>query len=534
MKSYSPITLDSESQTWYIISNKTYISYIMALSESLGLKDSADIRMGAGTLIVWIRREMRAQDHLALWSAAGDASSVLPLYIIDRAFLSSSPARQLVALRSLRLLREELKKLGGNLFVRRGEAHEVLIGLARQTGSAGVYVTRSYEPGIVKADARLRAALESEGRIFRDFKDDVIFEKSEILNSSGEPFRVYTAYRRAWLAKRDEIAPPLPALRDIDSPAIDPGEIPAAHELGLKSNAATPEGGEAAGLVTLNSFLANRAGAYLRNRDLLAEDGTSRLSHHLALGTLSPRKVYRAISERMAGGADPGVEEKEGLGTFLNQVVWREFYKQILANFPHVEDKSFKKDFDAVPWKTNVGLFNAWRDGVTGYPIVDAGMRQLKAEGWMHNRGRMIVAGFLTKDLHVDWRMGERHFLDLLVDGDLALNNGGWQWSAGTGTDAQPWYRIFNPVLQGRKFDPDGRYVKKYLPGLSEVPDRYLHSPWEMPESIAREAGIRIGRDYPAPVVDHAEERRQALTRYRPGRQMRLQVPGTIMAAVVG
>jgi deoxyribodipyrimidine photo-lyase len=211
----------------------------------------------------------------------------------------------------------------------------------------------------------------------------------------------------------------------------------------------------------------------------------------------------------------------EGVSTFLNQIIWREFYKQILANYPHVDGKSFRKELDAIPWKTNVGTFNSWRDGVTGYPIVDAAMRQLRKEGWMHNRGRMIVASFLTKDLHVDWRMGERHFMEWLADGDLALNNGGWQWCAGTGTDAQPWYRIFNPALQGQKFDPDGAYVKKYVPELSGVPARYVHAPSEMPESVARETGVRIGRDYPAPIVDHSEERRKALRRYRPGMKMK-------------
>jgi deoxyribodipyrimidine photo-lyase len=497
-------------------------------------KGTAEVKMAADRMIVWIRREMRAQDHLALWSATQDASSVIPLYIMDKAFLTSSPARQLVVLKTLRFLREELRKLGGQLFIRRGEAHDVLVNMARETGAAGVYLTRSYEPETIRADARLRAALGSEGKLCRDFKDEVIFERSDILNSSGEPYKVYTAYRRAWLARRDDIAPPLPAIRDINSPPLEPGEIPSAHELGLSANIHVPEGGEAAGLATLNSFLLNRAGAYRRNRDLMGEDGTSRLSHHLALGTLSPRKVYRAIAGRMSGGGDMTVEERESLGTFLNQFVWREFYKQILANFPHVEGKSFRKEFDSVPWKTNVGLFNAWRDGVTGYPVVDAAMRQLKTEGWMHNRGRMITASFLTKDLHVDWRMGERHFMELLVDGDLALNNGGWQWSAGTGTDAQPWYRIFNPVLQGRKFDPEGKYVKKYVPELSGVPARYVHSPWEMPESAAREAGVRIGRDYPAPVVDHADERRLALARYRPGRQLRAGAARTIVAALAG
>lgn len=478
-------------------------------------------RMRAAAIVVWIRRELRAQDHLALWSATQDASRVVPVYLVDRAFHASSPAKRLLVVESLRLLREEMRKLGGELFVRRGEAPDVLPMLVRETGAAGVYLTRSYEPEASKAEARLRSLLEGEGKLFRDFKDDVIFERTEILNSSGEPFRIYSAYRRAWMARRDDIAPPLPTLRELDSPSIDPGGLPAGEGTGSPASITVPGAGESAALASLDAFLSTRAGAYRERRDFLAGDGTSRLSHHLSVGSLSPRRLYRAISGRIDGRSDPrgGATSggRGGIDTFLDQVIWREFYKQILANFPRVDGESFRREFDAVSWRTNVGPFDAWRDGVTGYPVVDAAMRQLKSEGWMHNRGRMIVASFLTRDLHVDWRMGERHFMEHLADGDLALNNGGWQWSAGTGTDPQPWHRIFNPVLQGRKFDPDGSYVKKYVPELSRVPARYVHSPWEMPDSAAREAGVKLGRDYPAPVVDHQRERREALLRYGPG-----------------
>jgi deoxyribodipyrimidine photo-lyase len=409
-----------------------------------------------------------------------------------------------------------LRTLGGALFIRRGEAPGVIVRTVREAGAAGVYSTRSYEPETIRADAGLRSALESEGKVYRDFKDDVLFEKAEILNSSGEPYRVYGPYRRAWLARRDVIAPPLPALRRIASPPIEAGELPGEGESGPP---AAHDAGEAAALSALDGFLRRRAGGYRVGRDLLAEPGTSRLSHHLALGSLGVRTLHRAISDAMAPGRELPAGERESLATFLNQIIWREFYKQVLANFPHVDGKSFKAEFDAVPWRTAAGAFDAWREGMTGYPVVDAAMRQLKSEGWMHNRGRMIVASFLTKDLHVDWRMGERHFLDHLADGDLALNNGGWQWSAGTGTDAQPWYRIFNPVLQGRKFDPEGSYVRRYVPELSRVPARYIQSPWEMPGAVAKEAGVRIGRDYPAPAVDHNAERREALGRYRPGKR---------------
>ncbi len=465
-------------------------------------------------LIVWIRREIRVQDHLALWSAIQDAGAVIPLFIIDRSFLTSAAAKQLMMLRSLSILRETMENMGGTLFIRMGEPAAVLVRLCREMDAAGVYLTRSYDPETARSDEKLRATLESEGKMLRHFKDDVIFEKEEILNLSGEPYRVYSPYRRAWLGRRDDIPPPLPTLVELNTPLAGKGEIPQAHELGLSSNILMPEGGEAAGRALLNDFLDNRARSYGKERDMLGRNGTSRISHHLAAGSLSARRVCREVIRRIDARGDAG-GGAGGYNTFLDQIVWREFYKQILANFPHVDGRSFRTELDAVPWKTAAAAYDLWRKGLTGYPIVDAAMRQLNSEGWMHNRGRMITASFLTKDLHIDWRMGERHFMERLVDGDLALNNGGWQWSAGTGTDAQPWHRIFNPVLQGEKFDPDGAYVRKYVPELSGVPDRYIHSPWRMPAAISSKAGVRLGADYPEPIVDHSRERDRALARYR-------------------
>jgi deoxyribodipyrimidine photo-lyase len=472
-------------------------------------------------LIVWIRNDIRVHDNLALWSATQDASMVVPLFIIDSEFLSLSPFKRHTILNALAGLRDDLKRIGGVLFIRTGEPAPVLTRLMRESGAAGVYLTGSNEPARIHSDERIRSEMESAGKVWRTFPHDVIFGAGEILTSSGTPFKVFTPYRRAWLARRDDIAPPLPSPLEVHSPRIEPGLIPDLADSELPGGARPPAGNEKAGLAALKTFLRDGVAGYRGNRDLPGADGTSRLSHHLAIGSIGVRTVVKAIREVHGGsweGRNAGGRSAEGVESFLSQIIWRDFYKQILSNFPHVDGKSFKMEYDAVPWKTNAGHFNAWRDGLTGYPIVDAAMRQLKAEGWMHNRGRMVVSGFLTKDLHIDWRMGERHFMEWLADGDLALNNGGWQWSAGTGTDAQPWHRIFNPVLQGRKFDPDGEYVRKYVPELSGVPSRFIHAPWEMPESIQREAGVFIGKGYPAPIVDHAEERNQALGKYRPGR----------------
>jgi deoxyribodipyrimidine photo-lyase len=246
-------------------------------------------------------------------------------------------------------------------------------------------------------------------------------------------------------------------------------------------------------------------------RDLPGEEGTSRISHHLASGSLGIRSVYHALRRR--GEATRGLA-KQGTDTFLNELIWREFYYQILANFPHVVTGAFKPAFDRLEWSDNRDHLDAWRSGRTGYPIVDAAMRQLNTEGWMHNRCRMITANFLAKDLHIDWRAGERYFMETLADGDVALNNGGWQWSAGTGNDAQPWFRIFNPTLQSKKFDPDGTYIRRYLPELSRVPEGHLHEPWRMSAAEQARSGCRIGADYPAPIVDHAIERARTLVLY--------------------
>jgi deoxyribodipyrimidine photo-lyase len=250
---------------------------------------------------------------------------------------------------------------------------------------------------------------------------------------------------------------------------------------------------------------------YHTDRDVLALPATSRLSAHLHMGTLSPRACLQAAHE--VGQRHP--DAAEGVQSWVGELAWRDFYVQILAHFPHVLRGAFRQEYDALAWDNNPELFAAWCAGRTGYPIVDAAMRQLQQEAWMHNRARMIVASFLTKDLLIDWRWGERYFMQRLVDGDLAANNGGWQWAAGTGTDAQPYFRIFNPTSQGRKFDPQGAYVRQYVPELARVPERLIHEPWKMSAAQQEEAGLQIGRDYPRPIVDHKEMRQRALALYK-------------------
>jgi deoxyribodipyrimidine photo-lyase len=269
-------------------------------------------------------------------------------------------------------------------------------------------------------------------------------------------------------------------------------------------------GGETAAIRRLNAFASGGIAAYGRLRDIPGLDGTSRLSAHIANGTISIRAVLRAAVEARGATGSRG----EGADRFISELIWREFYHQILGHFPSVAAGPFREEFAALSWSRKRSHFDAWCEGRTGYPLVDAGMRQLLAEGWMHNRVRMVAASFLTKDLHIDWRRGERFFFERLIDADAASNNGGWQWTAGTGTDAAPYFRVFNPVAQGKRFDPDGSYVRRYVPELARVPNRYIHAPWEMSAALAGECSFRIGKDYPLPIVDHAAERAVALDLY--------------------
>jgi deoxyribodipyrimidine photo-lyase len=348
----------------------------------------------------------------------------------------------------------------------------------------------------------------------------MILEPREVLTKAGKPYTVYTPYRRNWRARVEALRDELLTEEELPSLVAVPEMIvslplPTAADLGFATAQLLPTGGEAAGRARLANFArANgEIGGYAAERDQPGLPATSRLSPYLRFGCVAPRACARAALR----AADLAGDEKLGRGaeTWLSELAWRDFYYQILANFPYVLRGAFKRQYDSLEWENDETLFAAWCAGQTGYPIVDAAMRQLNSEAWMHNRARMIVASFLTKDLLIDWRWGERYFMRQLVDGDHAANNGGWQWAAGTGTDAQPYFRIFNPTSQGQKFDPRGIYVRRYVPELARVPDRYIHTPWTMPIAEQRRTGVLIGRDYPPPIDDHAERRARALALYR-------------------
>ncbi len=462
-------------------------------------------------MLHWFRRDLRLADNTALAAAvARTDGDVIPVFVLDPRLLGGrdvAPARVAFMFGCLRDLDTSLRRRGSRLIVRAGDPAVALLDLARETGASAVSVNRDYTPLARRRDARVTAALESAGLEVVTSKDCLVFEPGEVMSQAGTPYTVFTPFKRAWLGLprswRAQPAPanlqPPPDLTSQALPEPDPNTL------------ALPAPGEQAGFARLREFC--RGGgldAYGAQRDNLSGDGTSRLSAHLRFGALSPRQAAQAA-------IDAG--ESGGAQTYLSELIWREFYAHVLFHFPGADTANFNHAYDPLVWGSgdtaeDARRFRAWTEGRTGYPIVDAAMRQMAASGWMHNRARMIVASFLTKDLHLDWRLGEAHFMRSLADGDPASNNGGWQWAASTGTDAQPYFRIFNPILQSKRFDPDGAYARRWVPELAEVATADVHAPWEMPPLTQRASRCVIGVDYPAPIVDHAIQKAEILRRF--------------------
>ncbi len=457
--------------------------------------------------IHWFRRDLRLRDNTALARAAAAAERLVPLFILDDAILGrrdTGASRVRFLLGCVEALAAALAERGSRLVILRGDPVDVLVQVARNTGATTVHWNKDYEPFARSRDTRVSEALSAAGIRSFAWKDQVLFEESEILTGQRRPYTVFTPYSRAWRAQKTTApggVPPLPPLPDgLDLPVVP---LPDATTLGFASAATLPTPGEDAAHARLAQFATNALADYAEERDIPGHAGTSGLSPYLRFGAISIRTVHAAAAGRSLGAR-----------TFTTELAWRDFYQQILFHHPNVERQAFKPAMRALAWENDRGLFAAWQRGETGYPIVDAAMRQLRATGWMHNRCRMIVASFLTKDLLIDWRWGERHFMRELVDGDLAANNGGWQWAASTGTDAQPWFRIFNPVSQGEKFDPAGDYVRRWVPELADVGNRWIHHPWDLPPAEATTARLALGRTYPERVVLHAERRPRALAMY--------------------
>jgi deoxyribodipyrimidine photo-lyase len=462
--------------------------------------------------IVWFRRDLRTVDNPALRAAAERGGPVIPLFVLDiEADTRPGGASRWWLHRSLAALDKSLRGLGSRLVLRQGSAAEVLPAVIQRTGARHVFWNRRYEPGPVASDSKLKAALENDGVQVRSFAGSLLFEPWQVRTKAKGPFKVFTPFWNACLLSPE---PRLPAAAPsrLPAPRSWPRRVPLAS-LKLEPKIDWAAGlrqdwrpGEASAREELERFLASAASSYSQDRDRPDRNGTSRLSPYLHFGEISPHQVWHAIREtaKVAGGAN----------AYLRQLGWREFAAHLLFHYPHTVDQPLREALERFPGVKDAEALRAWQHGRTGYPIVDAGMRQLWRTGWMHNRVRMIVASFLVKDLLISWHEGARWFWDTLVDADLANNTLGWQWVAGCGADAAPYFRIFNPVSQGKKLDPDGAYVRRWAPEIAALPNRWIHSPWEAPAAVLQDAGVELGKTYPTPMVDHAERRKLALEAY--------------------
>jgi deoxyribodipyrimidine photo-lyase len=460
----------------------------------------------------WFRNDLRLHDNSALAALVEKADAWLPIFVLDPRIAGSArsgEARMRFLLDCLAHLGRDLEKRGVPLLVRQGRPEEVLPRLLTETGARLLSFNRDVTPFARHRDSAVSRAVENMGGEVIERLDHTVFDASEIRTQKGGAYSVYSPYRRRWW-RRWMGAPRLPSSLGTlppPIPGISSDRIPDPREFGLDTlDLELPTGGEAAANQRLEQFLTTVAARYNEDRDRPDRDGTSRLSPYLRFGAISVRECIVRAEESIA--SEPAIES--GVSKWLDELLWREFYNSILEENPRVLSGNYRSEYDSLVWNDDPKGFEAWCEGRTGYPIVDAGMRQLRETGWMHNRVRMIVASFLTKDLLINWREGERFFFEHLVDGDPASNNGGWQWAASTGTDPQPYFRIFNPVGQGRRWDPSGDYVRRWIPELKNISDTHVHAPWE---------ADRLPSDYPPPIVDHAECREIALERFAEARQ---------------
>jgi len=467
------------------------------------------------TVLVWFRRDLRSHDHAALSRALRTGGRVYCVFVFDREILDdldSADRRVEFIWHSVRELDAALRGHGGALLVLHGRAREEIPALAARIKADRVITNEDYEPAAVARDNAVRAALADIGVDFVACKDQVIFEKSEVLTQDGRPFSVFTPYKNAWLKRLagsdlqphavTPVAGQLAALDGYALPALEALQFSRTNLLDL---------GIVPGMSGAEKLFADfraRIGAYDERRDFPARKGPSYLSVHLRFGTISIRAL----------AAHAWHDAGRGAAVWLSELIWREFYFMILHHHPRVATEAFRPEYNALAFPNDPSRFRAWCEARTGYPLVDAAMRQLNQTGYMHNRLRMVVASFLVKDLHIDWRRGERYFAAHLNDFDLSANNGGWQWAASTGCDAQPYFRIFNPVTQSQKFDAGGEFIRKYVPELKGCSERQIHAPWLMNAAQQQAAGVVIGRDYPAPVVDHAAARAVTLELYKQAR----------------
>jgi deoxyribodipyrimidine photo-lyase len=469
-------------------------------------------------VIFWFRRDLRLDDNIGLHEAIKTGQPVILLYIIDPYIRNSerfSHARMAFLLSAMQAVNQRLVAYNTQLLVRHGNPHAILPQLIEQSGADKLYFNADYTPFAMKRDTLLQQELPIT---VKSFDDAILIPPGGVMKDDGSPYVVFTPFKKRW---NEKSKPSMSSINLSTSHMYDISNlqndgIPTCDQLDIQTNIPIPPADESYAQNRLTSYMKSGINTYSTARNYLPNDpfndkrpaGSSYLSHYFRLGILSPRQAYWAAREKYSDTTNTTI--REAIETWISEITWREFYMHIMAHFPHVDRHDFRDTYEAVNWRTAPNELQAWKDGNTGYPIIDAPMRQLKAIGWMPNRARMIVASFLTKDLLIHWREGEKHFMQYLLDGDPAANNGGWQWSASTGTDAQPYFRIFNPVSQSKKFDKNGDYIRHWIPELRDVPNKFIHEPWMMPTPPAT---------YPAPIVDHKLARERTLEAFKTAKE---------------
>ncbi len=461
------------------------------------------------TTIWWIRKDIRLSDNGAFNEAIEQGDQIIPVFILDPKLLNSesvSDSRLKFMHNALWSLNQQLMKRGSRLILREGNPLVELSKLVRETKADGIFFEENYSPYAKIRDQHIFEELPAVSVAGVTGK-----HPRAVLKDDSTPYLVFTPFRKRWMSSTDEFRKLNEfSTQKISTPSGIPSlKIPNQWSVPLKGFPASEEEAHR----RFDVFLDGPIFRYHENRDILGADGTSRLSPYLRFGLISIRKIYNQIFELV--DEISANRDVKSLDIWLYELIWREFYYSILYHFPSVLQESFREKYRDLPWLNNQADFLAWKSGLTGYPIIDAAMRQLSSTGWMHNRARMVTASFLTKDLLIDWRWGEKWFMQNLVDGDPANNNGGWQWAAGVGTDAAPYFRIFNPVSQSKKFDPNGKYIKHWVKELRNVPEKFVHEPWKMDAGTQKSSECIIGKDYPHPIVDHDFARERALSFYK-------------------
>lgn len=472
------------------------------------------------TVLVWLRRDLRLSDHAALAHALTTGKRICVGFVFDRDILADLPAQD----RRVTFIHEavsdiaaRLRELGGELLVAHDHPVNAIAQWVKDHSASEVIAAADHEPQAYSRDEKVAEALQALGAQLTMVTDHTLHRPGDLLTGSGRPYTVFTPFKRTFLREMNATAW---QAREVDPEQLahrlvrprTAGAMPSLASLGFEGcdlAALGVHGGESAGASLLDDF-AGRIARYDETRDFPGVRGPSYLSVHLRFGTVSIRQAARLADRAIAG--KPALNK--GAATWQSELIWRDFYFQVLHHFPHVVSGAFRPEFDRIEWVDDSARFDAWCQGRTGYPLIDAAMAQINQTGYMHNRLRMVTASFLSKDLGIHWQLGEQYFARQLIDFDLAANNGGWQWAASTGCDAQPWFRIFNPVTQSQRFDPRGKFIRRYLPALAELSDKAIHAPWLLDDATLRNAGIELGRNYPRPIVAHDEARKDTLARY--------------------